>query len=114
MKKCGFAVSSHVNEFGEKEVFCKFYSRWMNCDLGHCSEKCEHFSIGQRIDYIYRIEVDCFTFEGKYTWRIRCREKNNATAKWLICSLGSADSVEQAFEQANKEVKRMGESIWVI
>ena len=114
MDKCGYAISTHLNELGEKEVYCRWHARWMNCDLGDCSEKCERFSIGQKVDYVYRIEVDCFTFEDKYNWRIRCREKDDVTAKWLVCSLGCADTIEIAFEQANKEVKKMGVSIWVI
>lgn len=32
-----------MNELGEEEVFCRWHSRWMNCVLGDCSEKCEHF-----------------------------------------------------------------------
>ena len=109
MKKCGFAVSSHVNELGEKEVFCKFYSRWMNCDLGDCSEKCEHYkeSIEKDIEYIFQIGLNCFETEKGYHWWINCANKNAESLHWQVCRFGQASSIERAFEEANIELKKL-------
>ena len=43
MDKCIYDLKRHKNELGEEEVFCQFSSRWVNCVLSDCSDKCEHY-----------------------------------------------------------------------
>ncbi len=44
MDKCIYDLKRHKNELGEEEVFCQFSSRWVNCVLSDCSDKCDHYS----------------------------------------------------------------------
>lgn len=37
---CKYGIREHTNELGEKEIFCKFYSRWVNVTLGNCIGNC--------------------------------------------------------------------------
>lgn len=52
------------------------------------------------MEYIYKIEVDCFKFSGVYGWRMLCRKKDDATDKWGVCAAGSRDTIEAAFAEA--------------
>lgn len=58
------------------------------------------------MNYIYKIEVDCFKFETKYQWNLLCRKGDDATAPWQICAIGEADSPEKSFFKAYAEQQR--------
>lgn len=40
-RKCDYALVKHLNELGEEEVYCRFYSKWVNIKNGNCFGKCE-------------------------------------------------------------------------
>lgn len=52
------------------------------------------------MDYIYKIEVNCFKFDEKYEWNLLCRKKNDCTDEWAICAIGNEDTPEEAFHKA--------------
>lgn len=108
MQKCVNELVRHLKPTtSEEEVYCRFYKRWMNCDLGDCSEKCEQYYKSENIEYIYRIEVDCFKTDGKYSWRLLSRDKLDPIAPWQICVLGDNDNIRDAFDLAEYWCKRM-------
>ena len=65
------------------------------------------------LEYIYATEIDSFTTDGKYGWRIKSRIKSDATAPWQICCFGCCDTIESAFKQAYENLQKQKEKIFL-
>lgn len=104
MQKCVNELVRHFKPTtNEVEVYCRFYNRWMNCNLGECSQTCEQYYRGpeSEVEYIYKIELEDFKTDGKYHYNVLCREKLNALDTWKVCACGDYDTIEDCFNSAN-------------
>lgn len=107
MQKCVKEWIRRFNELDEVEVYCCFYKRWMNCNLGECSQTCqEYYKNNDKVEYIYKIEIEYFKTDGKYHYNVLCREKLNPVDTWKVCALGDCDTVQDCFDLADYWVKR--------
>ena len=52
------------------------------------------------MDYIYRIEVDCFKWGGKYEWNLLSKSQDSVIYDWQICAVGYANTQFEAFNEA--------------
>jgi hypothetical protein len=47
---CKHGIGNHINELGEREVYCELTARWMNVTLGDCLGNCESEDWNRRSD----------------------------------------------------------------
>ena len=60
-------------------------------------------------DHIYKIEVDCYSVEGKFGWKIWTREVSNESEEvhaWKIFREGKEDTVDLAWSEATYWVRQ--------
>lgn len=56
--------------------------------------------------YSFKIEVDCFELdEDGYHWNLWCI-KDEPSARWQICAIGHAKTMQEAFNEACAVQKR--------
>lgn len=61
------------------------------------------------MNYVYKIEVEFFKFDGVYEAYLWCRQKDDADAEWQICSIFEGITPEEAFNKAYRYTKKYTE-----
>lgn len=98
MGKCIYDLKRHFNELNEEEVFCRWYSRWMNCALGDCSANCEQYC--ENHCYLVRL------YDKKEFWSIAAGRFISPYMKYPLTVFGSFEEAKEFAMLNSKGRKR--------